>query len=298
MKIRYLIGISLIVPFCAGSTWAALAAYEPFNYPPGDLNGGTPTTANGFTGTWTRLIGNSGDRASIVAGSLSYPGVTSTANRFENVHNRLTEALDTSIAGPFAAYRDASGNIGADGTTLYLSVLLRQHADPQVPNPSPVIAFDAFELWRGDPGSDANRQASIDLWTGHGDGAANYWATAWTPTNVAPSSAPLTLGDTATHLFVMKFNFGLADNDSISVYADPNLAAEPALPTGTISKTNLSFDRLGTSIFSGHDNAFTADEIRIGTSYASVVPEPSCLALLAVGLYTLSGSRRWRKETR
>lgn len=283
---------AVITAFGVSIADASQIAYEPFNYLPGDLNGGTATTASGFSGTWTRFIANSADRASIVSGSLSYPGLTTSANRFENVHNRLTEGLDTSIAGPFAAYLDGSGNVGLDGTTLYLSLLLRQHPDPQVPNPNPVITYAAFELWRDDPGNDANRQASIDLWSGHGD--TNYWGTAWSPTNVAASSAPLTLGDTATHLFVMKIIFGVGDNDSIDIYADPSLGAEPGSPTGTISKINLSFDQLGTSIFAGQDNAITADEIRIGSSYADVVPEPSTLLLLAGGLALLSHRRRAR----
>jgi hypothetical protein len=237
-----------------------------------------------------RFIGNSADRASIVSASLTYPGVISSANRFENVHNRLTENIDNSISGPFAAYRDGLGNIGADGTTLYISVLLRQHPDPQVVNPNSVPVYDAFELWRGDSspsGTDGNRKVSIDLWTGHPTSTANWYGTAWQPTNNAVSQAPLIGTDTNTHLFVLKMMFGAGDNDVVSIYADPSGTSEPLTASGIISSTDLSFDRLGTSIFSGQDNALTADEIRIGSSFTDVVPEPCgtvIVALAAAGM--------------
>src|SRR5439155_25949931 len=129
--------------------------------------------------------------------------------------------------------------------------------------------YDAFELWRGDSspsGTDANRKVSIDLSTGHSGGAANYWATAWQPTHVVTSSTSLVPTDTATHLFALKMILGLPNSDQVQIYADPTSPIEPGTPTGSISGTDLSFDRLGTSIFTGQDNAFTADEIRLGTS--------------------------------
>jgi hypothetical protein len=259
---------------------AQLIAYEPFNYPPGDLNGGTPTTATGFAGTWSRLIALSADYGAVTAGSLSYPDLPTSDNKLENGHNILGAALDTSIAGPFAAYRDANGNIGLDGTTLYMSVLLKQ----SVTNHN----FTAFDIFR-DSIDDANRRASIDIWTGHGD-ASQYYVSGWAPTNILVTAAPVGGGPvTSTNLFVLKFTFGLGNNDTLAVYTNPTVGSpEPGSPTGSISGLDLSFDMVGTAHFS---NGFiTADEIRVGGNFASVVPaptvvpEPSALAGAVLGI--------------
>ena len=253
---------------------AQLIAYEPFDYPAGNLAGGTPTTAPGFAGTWQRLIANPGDYGAVTAGSLSYPGLGTTHNKLENGHNILGESLDTAIAGPFAAYRDSNGNIGLDGTTLYMSVLLKQSVTNQV--------FTAFDIFKDDI-LDTNRRASIDVWTGHGD-ASQWFVTGWIPTNTVHSASPLGGGPvTNTSLFVLRFTFGVGNNDTLAVYTNPTVGnPEPGSPSGSITGLDLSFDRVGTAHFS---NGFiTADEIRIGGSYGSVVvPEPAMLGLLGVG---------------
>ena len=262
---------------------AQLIAYEPFDYPAGDLNGGTPTTAPGFAGTWQRLIANPGDYGAVTTGSLSYPGLGTTHNKLENGHNILGESLDTAVAGPFAAYRDANGNIGLDGTTLYLSVLLKQSVTNHV--------FTAFDIFKDDI-LDTNRRASIDIWSGHGD-ATQWFVTGWIPTNIVHSAAPLGGGPvTNTSLFVLKFTFGVGDNDTLAVYTNPTVGSpEPGSATGSITGLDLSFDRVGTAHFS---NGFiTADEIRIGSTYTSVVvPEPSLLGLGVLGAAGVLARRR------
>jgi hypothetical protein len=252
---------------------AAQLAYEPFDYPPGTLNGGTPTTAAGFAGTWSRLIANPGDYGAVTAGSLSYPDLPTSDNKLENGHNILGESLDTSLAGPFAAYLDVNGNIGLDGTTLYMSALLSQSVTNHI--------FTAFDIFR-DGILDANRRASIDVWTGHGD-ASQWYVTGWIPTNTPHSAAPLGGGPvTNTNLFVLKFTFGLGNNDTLAVYTNPTLGSEPGSPTGSISGLDLSFDMVGTAHFS--NGIITADEIRVGSTYRSVVPEPSALAAAALAV--------------
>ena len=279
MKMQRLLLIALLVCLGRAIAGAAPLAYEPFNYPVGDLNTGTPTNAPGFSGSWTRLIAGSADYATVTAGSLTYPGVPSLGNKHETGHNILSESLDTSAAGPFAAYRDGSGNIGADGTTLYMGVLVKNSATPAN------INFTAFELFRG-PALDANRRASIDVWSGHGDAQANYWATSWQPTNTPVTSAPLTAYDNNTRLFVLKMVFGPANADTLSVYADPSVASEPAVPSGVIAVNDLSLSTIGMAVFSTND-ILSTDEVRVGATYADAVPEPATMGLCAGALALL-----------
>ena len=278
-----LVAGAVIVTTLPTITAATTIAYEPFNYPPGDITDSTATTATGFTGNWARFIDASGDYGAVTAGSLSYPNMPTAAGKLENGHNRLTAQLDTAVAGPFAAYRDASGNIGLDGTTLYLGFLMRVGAG------SP--GFVAFELFR-DGDADANRRLSVDVWTGHTPGGAgNIWVTGWIPPGTVADGDPLIPIDNATHLYVLKINFGAANADTVDVYVDPDISqGEPVSPTDSISVTDLSFDRILTSNF-GSSQLITVDEIRFGDSFASAVPEPSAVGLGLVGSLALRRRR-------
>ena len=272
-----------VIALLTSGARAQLIAYEPFNYPPGDITASTASTAMGFTGNWERLIPGSPDYGAVTAGSLSYPALPTANNKLENGHNILATQLDTAVAGPFAAYRDLNGDIGLDGTTLYMSVLLQQSVTNQI--------FTAFDVFRNSF-NDSDRRASIDIWTGHGGDISQWYVTGWIPTNTPHSAAPVGGGPvTNTSLFVLKFTFGLGDNDTLAVYTNPTVGgAEPGSPTGSITGLNLAFDRVGTAHFS---NGFiTADEIRVGADYASVVPEPSMLTLGVLGAGMLLRRRR------
>jgi PEP-CTERM motif len=93
----------------------------------------------------------------------------------------------------------------------------------------------------------------------------------------------------------MKMKFGLANADTVDVYVDPNiLAGEPGSPTASISATDLSFDRVLTSNF--HSMLITADEIRFGSTFKSVVvPEPSTVMLAGLAFLGLVGCARRRQ---
>ena len=76
---------------------------------------------------------------------------------------------------------------------------------------------------------------------------------------------------TATNLFVLRFDFA-AGPDTVRAYANPPLGTEPASANGTITGANLSFDRVAFANFGGGAAELHVDEIRIGTTYASVTP--------------------------
>ena len=79
--------MSLALLAMTGIANATILAYEPFNYPVGALNGGTPTTATGtptattgggFTSTWF-----SGGVGTTIVGGLAYPGLQTTNNALQ-----------------------------------------------------------------------------------------------------------------------------------------------------------------------------------------------------------------------
>jgi hypothetical protein len=279
-----LVAYVLVLATLPSISGAAPIAYEPFNYTPGPITDSTASTATGFTGNWARLLDPTGDYGAVTAGSLTYTGMNSAAGKLENGHNRLTTTLDTGVAGPFAAYRNTAGDIGQDGTTLYLSFLMKVAAGTP--------GFVALELFR-DGDADANRRLSVDVWTGHtGGGAANIWLTGWIPPGTVADGDPLIPFDTLTHLYMLKINFGAANADTVDIYVDPVLAlGEPAIPTDSISVTDLAFDRILTSNF-GSSQLITVDEIRFGNSFAAAVPEPASLALVALAGGTVLLRRR------
>ncbi len=288
------VGLAWPVP-----TEAATLAYESYNYSPGTAFANTPTatTAAGFTGNFTFLgedLNIAPGASTIGSGSLGYTDSNSNAltvsnNQYQNGHGRLLENLNTTGGGPFASYLEGV-NLGANHTTLYISFAMQIGASP--------AGYNGFELFRG-TSADSGRIASVNIWTGHGSG--NYFLTVGEGANggnfggSGTSDANLGFSNTSVNFFVLRLDFGAAGTDTLSIYANPLLATEPGAPTGQVSASDLSFDRISNSTFGGGAPQ-AVDEIRVGTTYASVttVPEPSTMALLsmAAGAVATAGRRR------
>ena len=275
-----------------------LLSYESFNYTPGAAFGlaTTPTTAMGFSGNFEFLgedLNIAPGASTISPGSLSYTDGNSLSlgtsnNQYQNSHGRLLESFDTSGAGPFAPYLE-SGRIGANGTTLYISFLYQVAA--------PTGGYNGFELFRG-TSADSGRILSVDQYTGHG--SANYYLTVGEGANAGSfggsptTDANLGFTNTSVNLFVLRIDFGVGGTDTVSIYANPLLGTEPGSPTGQVTASDLSFDRISNSTFSGGAMQML-DEVRVGTTYASVTPtpEPSVPVLAAgVAIVLLGGMRR------
>ncbi len=69
-------------------------------------------------------------------------------------------------------------------------------------------------------------------------------------------------------------------NDTFSLYIDPG-STEPAAADAVNSEINVGMIN---GIEIAGSGAFNFDELRIGATYASVVPEPSSLAIVSVCL--------------
>ena len=278
-----LVVVGLVVALClsaANTAQATVLAYEGFNYATdqniGGLNGGS-----GWGGAWTAVYGNGwlpGPGGSLV-GPNATNNAASTGNALREGFTRDGRLLNTSTSGSFAAYLDANGDIGKDGTTLYLSF------KQMVTDVSP---FYAFEFHKGDLG-DAGRVGYIGS-----DGNDGGCIAAHLPsgTNLIDTQ------DTNAHLYVMRVDFK-AGGDAVTIYRDPTGTTEPTTASLALSDAgDMAFDGISTADFKSSGNTYT-DEIRLATTFADAigqpVPEPSTLLLVvtaAMGFLAYA----WRKR--
>jgi hypothetical protein len=156
------------------------------------------------------------------------------------------------------AIRNLAQALGADGTTLYMSFLLR---------PEGKLGDGIFS---GFFGVTLNGSLGNDLFVGKPGGGAlgQYVVETRGGLGQVASDAPAKVGRTA--LMVLKAQF-MSGNDIFTLHVNPRPGVEP---TGGAMKTDLDLgavSRIG--IYSTGE--FSVDEIRIGTSYADVVPAGS-----------------------
>ena len=154
------------------SNFGGLLAYEGFNYgqSSSDIAAGVGTAASVGRVAGQNLGGPSSQSSSnsLAGGINTSPGYDShSLDGFLNIASgsRKGRFFDCSPDGVFAehGYIDSNGNIGADGTTLYMSFLQQ---------PSSTSPFYEFEFKRGDLG-DGGRIGGIGNDVGSGNNDAN-----------------------------------------------------------------------------------------------------------------------------
>lgn len=229
---------------------AASIAYEGFDYSAGTplngLNGGS-----GWAGAWS--AGN--PLAFVATPGLAFNGLATTGGA------ATATAKPDPPGGSDITFenRTLSNNVGADGTSLYLSLLLRPET--------------GFGFYGG-----VNLGG---LFLGK-SGTTNTYGLEASGGNIASSSVTPTTGDTV--LLLLRATF-LAGDDVLELFVNPTLGAEPLLADASLSGFNLGLANVFTINNAG---AWTVDEIRLGTTFEDVVPtavpEPASLTLLACGL--------------
>ncbi|MES2658761.1 MAG: CotH kinase family protein [Verrucomicrobiota bacterium] len=256
-RLAVIVGLALLG---TGPAPAAQLLYEGFNGAVGSGNLPGQAGGTGWNGAWQAIGGN----ADVLAGSMAagasapagYDGFSSGQKCFLPNGSRVARNLDTSVGGPFevAGYRNTSGRIGATGKTLYISFLQQ---------PNGTTNFYEFEFHRdnlGDPG----RIGGIG--NDAGDTHVNLRAPNGTQTFIAP-------GNTSVNFYVVRIDFK-SGSDDVRVYMNPTSDIEPETPTLTrLAAADMSFNGIS---FGAYLNGRTVmhDEIRMGQTWADVVPAP------------------------
>jgi hypothetical protein len=257
---------------------ADVVTYEPFNYTPGTpllgSNGGS-----GFASPWAAGGFNASifTNYTVAAGSLPYPALATSGDRVTTSEQQAISGLTRSLATP----------LGTPGTTDYISVLLR---------PEGTVGAGAlggfFGLYLN--ASTTTPNLSQDLFLGKPGIFDQYDIEDRGGTNRHLSTVTATAGTTALLVLRMDFTAGI---DKFTLYVNPTPGAPE--PTAGVVKQDSDVGTIAAlTLYS--TGAHSLDEIRIGTTYADVVPlaavpEPASLVSTLIGLTTLATwSRRGR----
>jgi fructan beta-fructosidase len=243
--------------------FGGLLAYEGFDYGQSSSDIGGANGGFGWAGAWVNVSGGSSQSYSnsLIAGASAPAGYDAhSLNGYLSIPNasRKGRYLDCSATGLLAqrGYIDSNGNIGADGTTIYLSFMQQ---------PSTLVQFYEFELKQGNLG-DPGRIGGIGNDTGDTD--AHFRVEA--PAGGASTFYDLGPGGTGVDFYVLRIDYHTG-NDTVTVYRNPTSLTEPATPTVVVSNiADMSFNGIS---FGAYLNNVTVsyDEVRLGMTWADVV---------------------------
>lgn len=215
-------------------------------------------------------------------------------------YEMTTRALDVNSFGSFVAIGSNPAAIGQDGTTLWMSVLLRKETNDNAP-----VRFD---LVNADGSAEFSR---VDVGVGYygtmsNAGGQRYWTlavlrdVATSAIDFVQTNVPVVVGQPV--LLVLKMKFGATDRFDLFVNPGVLGAAAPTTPDATWTTTgapDIRFRsaRFRTGLGLGFDNDGTSnglnkgslDEVRIGDSFAAVTP-----ALAAVELWRQRRFGSWQ----
>lgn len=273
-----------IFAICAvPSAQAVVLSYESFSgyTVPAELqSAGNPTVA-GYSGNWTDIDFGTQEPAT-QAGSLDYAGAGYAAEIGDKVGVPNSGGGETAEATSGRVFRmfDSSLVVNSSTTgTLYLSFLFQSGQQ------TGATTYQMLSLFDGST-TDAARNFDLGLTTNGGQSGTNY---NFGVDNIYSSTG--VAADTSVHLLVAKFTLGATlGADSVTVWVDPTIGEGD--PTGgtPVSGLDLTWDRLALSDYDGNSAAW--DEIRWGTTFADVVPEPGAPLLLLGSMGMLVFFRR------
>ncbi|HWD93328.1 MAG TPA: immunoglobulin domain-containing protein [Verrucomicrobiae bacterium] len=243
--------------------FGGLLAYEGFNYGQSSSDIGGANGGFGWSGAWLNLGGGASTSYSnnlVAAGNApaGYDAHSLAGYLFQPISSRKARYLDCSPTGTFAqhGYIDGNGNIGADGSRLYISFLQQ---------PSDLVQFYEFELKRDDLG-DGGRIGGI----GNDTGDTHAHLRIESPAGGASTFYDLGPGSTGVNFYVMRIDYHTA-GDTVIVYRNPTSVTEPAAPTVAVSNVaDMSFDGISFGAFLNNITV-SHDEVRVGQTWADVL---------------------------
>jgi len=275
--------VSLGLLVTAGVANANILAYEPFDYPLGAINGGSPTTASGiptattgggFTSTWF-----SGGAGTTIVDGLTYPGLQ-TSNR----------ALQWSTSVAYHGQNLAAAILPSTTPTVYVSFLYQ--APSYTPNKT------GFAV---DNGAGANQGYYMGMTAPGVFGVA----TVANGSGTVLGTAAETINYNTTYFVVVQFNQNAAGTyyQSGKIWINPTAGGPEPAASGTFTGSYTVMNRIQTFLTALGGSTVITDEIRFGTTWASVTPAndasapetPTDLQVVSTGSNTVSLS--WTAAT-
>lgn len=244
--------LSLGLLVMTGVAHANIVAYEPFDYPLGAINGGTPTTATGvptattgggFTSTWF-----SGGAGTTIVDGLTYPGLQ-TSDR----------ALQWSTAVPYHGLNLAAAILPSTTPTVYVSFLYQA--------PSFTANKTGFAV---DNGASANQGYYMGMTAPGVFGVA----TVVNGSGTVLGTAPETINYNTTYFIVVQFNKDAAGTyyQSGSIWINPVPGGPQPTASTMFTGNYTAMNRIQTFLTALGGSTVMTDEIRFGTTWASVTP--------------------------
>ncbi len=232
---------------CAATSNAQLIAYDGFsNFPLSNLNGSTGGT--GWTSAWSM----GGDNITKVThAGLDYPGLLTSEG------GAVTSVADGTW--PNTAYYRSFGPLPQGTTAMYVSFLMRDNA--------------AYGMWGGISFGNYPLEMTVGSPLGYymyglmiSEGLGDV------------SNMPLIQGQTT--LVVCKITKNAGAGVTYRMYLNPTIGSnEPGFPAAMFAVNGAA--ALPTTVAIDNGTGFTTDELRIGTTWASVLPAeplpPVCL---------------------
>nr|MCU0772743.1 Ig-like domain repeat protein [Verrucomicrobiota bacterium] len=279
---------------------SSLIIYEPFNYaigsnnpdPDGGLNGGNglPATNVGGspTGTSTGWRGNWGTSLDVVSGlSYSQGNKVLTVSGGAGLVTNATWGTGTlnpyrfMTTDPFISYRTGganNGSFGADGTTLYFSMLMHLNDN-----------FNSTTVARiGIGAAETSGNIYVGANLGDNDPTPNWGISRGSTGTHSHSAVLATAGSTA--LLVGRYTFGPSDVDTVELWVNPALGGTLGVADASLSGGNFAITGFGTR--PDTTNVFVLDEFRMGLSFADVTPFTTSLPTTPIPL-TYGSSNGW-----
>jgi len=274
MNIRQIFALTSAFVCLQSVSFAAIIASESFDYTADGYNAGLEgmNGGTGFSGAWKEFGSNANN--GIFAGGLSVGSDAAPAE----AGNHARAQLSTAGAG---IGRNLSSTLGADGSTVWMSYRLQNNNTG---------AGEAFAVVFTSLSESRSVLAGATASTGGQSGTDGQFDLAYGPTGTI--NADYAPRDTANHFLVWRFDFGVGDNDTVTIFSDPTSGTDfSGAGSGQISGINAAFDGIA---FTSTGATLQWDEIRIGTVLSDVttVPEPSLGAILGLSLISLFLRRR------